>query len=312
MNPSNNLTFEDTSTAFASRSDLELRKMHLLFRLMNDQLLTKVGTFFIKTAFMLHFPIKLLVKKTIFEHFCGGETIKACEKTIRELAKYNIKSIIEYSVEASKTEASFEKTAQEIIATFQRAGSMELEAGENVSRKDAKGAKRKQNKTLRSLRLGERFFYLPFCVFKVTGIVPVELLEKVQRGAHLTSYEQKAFFQSKKRIINIFSKACEYGVKVLIDAEESWIQDSIDFIADRMMKQYNKEQAMVYNTYQMYRQDRLEVIKEAYNRSEKEKYFIGAKLVRGAYMEKERARAKKTGILCHQDTKAQRTTKVIF
>ena len=258
MNTSNNLTFEDTSIAFASRSGLELRKMHLLFRLMNDQLLTKVGTFFIKSAFMLHFPIKWVVKKTIFEHFCGGETIKACEKTIRELAKYNIKSIIEYSVEASKTEASFEKAAQEIIATFQRAGSPDKSGSplrsdkEQVKDPDAVGSKIQTQSggagNAMLSRVTRDALRLPFCVFKATGIVSVELLEKVQQGVHLTSNEQKAFFRTKKRIINIFNKAYEYGVKVLIDAEESWIQDSIDFIADRMMKMYNTEQAMVYNT----------------------------------------------------------------
>lgn len=262
MNTINNLSFQDTSIAFASRSDKALRKMLRLFRLMNNKLLTKIGIFFIKYAFLLHLPIKSLMKKKIFLHFCGGETIKDCEKTIRELAKYNIKSIIEYSVEGSETEERFDQVTNQIIATFKRA-------------KDADN--------------------IPFCVFKITGIASGELFEKVQRRADLSSSEQKAFLQVKKRIIRIFKKADEYRVKVLIDAEESWIQESIDFIADRMMKKYNKHQTMIYNTYQMYRWDRLKIIKEANHKAEREKYFIGAKLVRGAYMEKERAMAKKKG-----------------
>lgn len=256
------ISFEDTSVAFSYKSNTELKKAHFIFALVNHPWVSAMATGFVKWALKMGLPIEGMIKSTVFYHFCGGESIETAKGASDRLANYGIGTILDYSVEGEKTEAGFDKTAQETMLTIDKA--------------------HQSNK-------------LPFCVFKVTGIASSDLLEKIQRKEKLAPEEQTAFERVRERVNKICAKAYQYGVPVLIDAEETWIQDPIDSLAYDMMKKYNGEKAIVFNTYQLYRTASLQNLKNTFQDGEKGNYFVGAKLVRGAYMEKERERAAQLG-----------------
>ena len=251
--------FEDTSVAFAYKSDNQLRKTYWLFSLMNQARVVNLGTFFIKLALKLHLPIKNLIRFTIFEQFCGGETIMDCDTTITSLSNSGIGTILDYSVEGEDDESSFEATTKEILKTIDKAA-----LSKNI----------------------------PFSVFKVTGIASAELLEKVQRKDGLSEIENTAYNKVKERVQLLCSHAHKMNVRIFVDAEESWIQGVIDDLTYEMMGKFNTEKAIVYNTYQFYRYETLEALKGAYLLAKQKGYILGGKLVRGAYMEKERLRAR--------------------
>ncbi|MBE9465311.1 proline dehydrogenase family protein [Dyadobacter subterraneus] len=251
--------FEDTSIAFASKSDSQLRKTYWLFSLMNQARVVNLGTFFIKIALKLHLPIKNLIRYTIFEQFCGGETISDCQQTISTLANSGVGTILDYSVEGEDNENSFDATAAEILRTIQK-------ASESTD--------------------------IPFSVFKITGIASTELLEKVQRKEILSENETAAYERVKQRVEKLCALANKLNVRIFVDAEESWVQNVIDDLTYEMMEKYNKEKAIVYNTYQFYRHETLQALKSAYLVARQKGYVLGGKLVRGAYMEKERMRAR--------------------
>jgi proline dehydrogenase len=262
MNPDPKVSFDNTAIAFADQSDAKLYKTYLLFAAMNNNSLVKMGGTMMRKALEWHLPVKTLIKKTIFEQFCGGETIEECTPTIERLGKSNIGTILDYSVEGEGSEQSFDHTAQEIIATIERA-----HTSKNI----------------------------PFSVFKVTGVADSALLTKVQKGQALTPAEQTAYDKARARVNAICQRAFERGVRIFIDAEESWFQETIDQLTYEMMALYNKERAIVYNTYQLYRHDRLDVIKRDYENAVRDGYYLGGKLVRGAYMEKEARTAQQQG-----------------
>ncbi|GAB4128701.1 MAG: proline dehydrogenase family protein [Raineya sp.] len=258
--PEPQIDFNDTATAFASKTDSQLRKMYLLFAAMNSNFLVKYGTAFLKLAFKAKIPFtKSIVKKTIFEHFCGGETIEECEATIQELAKFHIGAILDYSVEGEKNEKSFDETTEEILHTIEKA---------------------------------DHNPHIPFSVFKLTGIARFGLLEKIQAKNTLNEAEQAEWKRVEARFDKICKKAYDLDVNLLVDGEETWIQDVIDELTYRAMEQYNRKRAVIYNTYQLYRADMLGNLKNAFLQAQEKSYFLGAKLVRGAYMEKESLRAK--------------------
>jgi proline dehydrogenase len=256
------ISFEDTSIAFSPRSDKDLLKMYWLFASMNNRSLVKAGTFLINFSLKAHLPIKSLIRHTIFEHFCGGENIQDCENTIQNLGKFGIGTILDYSVEGEKTEAGFDRTMLETLATIEKAANSE---------------------------------HIPFTVFKVTGIASAGLLEKVQQQSTLTPAEEQAFLKVKERMQTICRKAHEKKVRIFVDGEESWIQDTIDELTYELMERYNQEEPIIFNTYQLYRRAALDNLKKAYQIAEQKGYFLGAKLVRGAYMEKESQRAAAKG-----------------
>ena len=256
------ISFDNTVIAFKGKSKKDLNRAYWLFKLVSNNTLVKFGLILLNIALFLRLPILGLIKTTIYKHFCGGECIKDSQKTINELARYQIGTILDYSVEGQECEANFDSGMLETIATIERA------AGDNK---------------------------IPFSVFKITGLGRFDLLEKVNRKQTLSKNEYREYERVKNRINTICKKAHSLGVPIFIDAEESWIQDTIDDIATSMMYEYNKERAIVYNTLQMYRWDRLAFLKKCYADAENHKYFLGLKLVRGAYMEKERARAEKLG-----------------
>ena len=257
--PRVNVSFEDTSVAFSSKTDFQLKKTYWLFALMNQAWVVKLGTFFIKLAFLLHLPVKWLIKNTLFGQFCGGETIKECDKTIGNLSQANIGTILDYSVEGEDSEDSFDQTAQEILRTIEK-------------------AHQKTND-------------IPFTVFKVTGIASSVLMERIQAGELLDETDKKAFERVQNRMDMLCGKAHTLGVKIFVDAEESWIQDIIDQLAYENMKRYNQETPIVFNTFQFYRADMFENFQRATREAKLNGYLLGVKLVRGAYLERERLRA---------------------
>ena len=254
--------FDDTAVAFSYKSDKDLRKANFIFTLVNHPAISRLATSAVQLGLTLHLPVKGLIKATVFDHFCGGEDIVQSEKTIKHLFDFQVRTILDYSAEGEKTEEGFEKTMEEILSTFDEA---------------------KANS------------HVPFCVFKVTGMADMMLLEKVQAKTALTPAETAAFDRVKKRIERICAKAFEYKVPVLIDAEDSWIQNPIDEMAYEMMLKYNQEKAIIFNTYQMYRVDMLGNLRDAYHTATMHNYYLGVKMVRGAYMEKERERASTLG-----------------
>ena len=256
------ISFEDTATAFSFKSDYDLRKSYLLFATINQPWLVGFGTASVKLAFNLGLPIKSIVKHTIFSQFCGGEDVEDCGPVIRKLAKFNVGTILDYSVEGEKSEEGFDKTEKEILETIYQASES-------------------QN--------------IPFCVFKVTGIAATPLLAKVQSGEQLTDTEVTAWKRAQERVHTICETAFKKRVRIFIDAEETWIQGTIDDLAMKMMALFNLEQPIVYNTYQMYVASKLEQLKKDVEEAKLGGFYLGAKLVRGAYMEKERERAEEKG-----------------
>ncbi len=253
-----NISFNDTKTAFRTKSDSEIRRSYLIFAIMNQNWFVKLGTFFIKLFIYIHFPIKKLIKSTIFKQFCGGETIEECQPTIDSLKKSKIGTILDYSVEGEENEKSFILTKNEILKTIEKA-------------KNEDG--------------------IPFTVFKISGIFKTEVLEEYQTENGLSENNKSNFENSKRLLIEICETAYKNDVRIFIDAEESWIQDSIDALAYEMMYKYNLKKPIIYNTYQMYRVDMYDNLEKIIKKAIKEKFYLGVKLVRGAYMEKERLRS---------------------
>lgn len=257
-----NINFDNTEIAFRHKSNTELNKGYWLFKMISSNFLTNVGPPIANFLLNIGFPIKWAIKATIFEHFCGGETIEECEHTIAQLHAGKVGTILDYSVEGEEEEHVFDFTCDEIIRTILRAD------GDNR---------------------------IPITVFKVTGIGRFALLEKLDAKQELTSIEVEEYERVKIRCEKICKTAFEKQVPVMIDAEETWIQDTIDGLALEMMIKFNKEKLIVYNTYQMYRHDKLADLQADYLIAKETGFILGVKMVRGAYMEKERKRAEEMG-----------------
>lgn len=251
------ISFDNTEKAFKAKSDSELSRSYWLFKLISHPALVKMGAGLGPLA--LNIGFKKLLKNTIFKQFVGGENINDCSETIKQLAKFQIGTILDYSVEGKESESDFENCFHETIETIHKA---------------------KNDKNI------------PFCVFKVTGLARLALLEKVSANATLNASEQAEWERVKMRVSKICQTAAENQQCIFIDAEESWIQQAIDDLANENMAKLNKGKAIVYNTFQLYRTDRLNFLNETIKQARTGSYQIGAKLVRGAYMEKERERAK--------------------
>jgi proline dehydrogenase len=255
-------SFDNTEIAFGGKSNTELKRAFWLFKLIGNPRLVKLGKVLTHAALTMRIPIGWAIKGNIFKQFCGGETISECTRATQGLSKFNIGTILDYSVEGKENESDFENTKAETILTIEAA-----------SKETA----------------------IPFCVFKVTGIARFALLEKVNAKASLTEQETLEWQRVRERVDVICSHAAKFEVPIFIDAEDSWIQDAIDDLANEMMEKFNSQKAIVYNTIQLYRHDRLAFLKTSFKSAESRNYFLGVKLVRGAYMEKERARAQSLG-----------------
>lgn len=257
------ISFDNTQIAFEYKSNKELRKAYWLFKLVGSPVLVKVGKWFTHFALKTHLPVKGIIKKTIFQQFCGGETIDECAQTTNKLAAYGVNTILDYSVEGQTSEKNFEATTKEIIAT--------IEAAKNNAN-------------------------IPLSVFKISGVSRFDLLEKFNdESFEGSAQDHQDFTGVLDRVRRICQSAFEANVPVMIDAEETWVQDTIDRLTMSMMSEFNREKAIVYNTLQMYRHDRLNHFKEELEKAKVHGFIYAVKVVRGAYMEKERDRAEKMG-----------------
>ena len=257
MDKSSKNLFNNTELAFTNKSNFDLRKAYFLFSVLDYPWLTKIGNMFLLLVLKLRLPFKTIIKKTIFEHFCGGETINDCKSTFDSLKAYKIYAMPEYSVEAESTFDGFESYKNTMLELINNLGNQGL----------------------------------PFIAIKCTGLIDINSLELISKGT-LDSKSEK-FIDFKNRMNDLCKAASKCNVKILIDAEESWIQDAIDMVALDLMEIYNKKIHIIFLTHQCYRTGTLSKIKENFKRAKQNKFLLGIKLVRGAYMEKERERAKK-------------------
>lgn len=258
------VSFENTEVAFAGKTNAELNRAFYMFKLIGSPALVKVGDVMVNAALKMGIPIGWAIKGNIFKHFCGGETIAECARATKILDQGKIGTILDYSVEGKESEEDFDATKEE---------------------------------TLRTIRTAQNNEHIPFCVFKVTGVARFALLEKVNANAQLDAKEQAEWERVKMRVDEICRLSFETGTPVFIDAEDSWIQDAIDGLANAMMEKYNQKDFIVYNTLQLYRHDRLAYLKQCHQEAKTKGYKLGFKLVRGAYMEKERERAQQMNYL---------------
>lgn len=258
----NKKIFNNTKSAFKLKSNTELDRAIFLFSMMNRPTLVKAGSALTKFSLKLHLPVETLIKKTIFEQFCGGVTEKDCKPVTKEMYNENLHSILDYSVEGKKTEAEFDAAMEKKLSLIGYA-----KGKEEIS----------------------------FAMFKPTGIGRFEIWEKVSEKVSLSEEEKAEWERVQKRVDTLCKRAHELGVRLYADGEETWMQTAADELMEEMMRRYNKEKVLIFNTLQCYRWDRLDYLKRLHEKAKKEGFKIGAKIVRGAYMEKENARAKKLG-----------------
>ncbi len=259
---SGEINFEDTKVAFSWASDSDMQKMALLYRMMQSPIVSNYGARLTSLALNLGLPITPVVRNTVFEQFCGGETLEQCKGVIAQLAEYNVGTVLDYSAEGGTHEADFDATRDEILRGIEFA----------ASRPEVR-----------------------FVVFKISGMGSLNLLEKMDAGTKLSKEEEVSKQKLLARVDKICAEAAAKNMRVFMDAEESWVQDAIDSIAEDMMRRYNLNETYIFTTVQMYRKDRLKYLKHLLYQAHNEKFFVGIKLVRGAYMEKERERAKAEG-----------------
>jgi len=252
--------FKNQITAFKDKSNIDLTRAYFLFSTISNPTISKVLTKLLQLAIKLKLPINYLVKITIFKHFCGGETIKDSTKIVDKLWASKIGSILDYSAEGKENENDFKNVYEQ---------------------------------ALKVLELSKENNKIPFIVFKLTGLIPFSLLEKLSQNENLNTEEELVYKAFLHRLKKICKKASEVETPIFIDAEESWIQNAIDNIVFDLMKQYNKENVIVFNTLQMYRRDRINYLKSILDKARNNKFKIGLKIVRGAYHEKEIERAKR-------------------
>jgi len=274
MDPHPNISFDNTENAFAYKSNQELKRAKLLFSTMRFQSLVKIGTRITPWAIRIGLPVKGIIRNTIFKQFVGGESLQETTAVAKKLAQYNVKIILDYAAEGAMTEEEFDHTTEEFIRVINYAATQPS---------------------------------IPFMSVKVTGIARFGLLEKLDASTEmnagslmkrftkalesLTDPEKAEWQKGQNRVMKVCKTAAEKNIGVFIDAEESWIQDPVDVLVTLMMEQFNKEKVIVYNTMQLYRHDRLQYLKDSLEAAQQRNFILGAKLVRGAYMEKERRRA---------------------
>lgn len=257
-----NSIFENTEVAFKLKSDSQLERAYFLFKMIAKEPLVKIGTAVTKFALNAHLPVEGLIRSTVFDHFCGGINENDCMPVVDSLSKLGVKSVLDYSVEGKEGEEQFISTLNKVI---------ELTAFSKI--KNA----------------------MPFSVFKPTGLGRFELFHKVTEKIELSDQEVIEWSQVKKRFDIASNSASQSNIKLLIDAEESWIQGAADEICTNLMAKYNQKKVVVFNTLQCYRWDRLNYLKEEHKKALANGYKLGYKIVRGAYLEKENERAEAKG-----------------
>ena len=254
--------FNNTQVAFALKSDTELDRAYFLFKMIANQPLVRIGTAVTNFALKAHLPVDGLIRATVFDHFCGGVNEDDCLSVVDKMYTKGVSSVLDYSVEGKEEEAQFD-------------AALEM--------------------TLKTVEFAKERQAIPFAVFKPTGLGRIDLYEKVGAKQLLSQEEQLEWNKIVARFELICKTAHSKDVALLIDAEESWMQDAADDLVEDMMRKYNKEKVIVFNTLQLYRWDRVAYLKKLHDRAKSEGFYIGMKLVRGAYMEKEHKRAEEKG-----------------
>ncbi|RKT00770.1 proline dehydrogenase family protein [Flavobacterium sp. 123] len=256
--------FKNTQIAFALKSDTELDRAYFLFKMIDNQPLVRIGTAVTNFAIKANLPVEGLIRATVFDHFCGGVNEDDCLSVVDKMFTKGVSSVLDYSVEGKEEEDQFDAAL---------------------------------NMTLKTIEFAKEREAIPFAVFKPTGFGRIDLYDKVGEKKALTPEEQAEWNRVEERFDIVCKEAHQKNVALLIDAEESWMQDAADDLVTKMMQKYNKEKAIVFNTLQMYRWDRLDYLKNLHQKALKEGFYIGMKLVRGAYMEKENLRAEQNGCI---------------
>ena len=254
--------FNNTQVAFALKTDTELERAYFLFKMIDNEPLVRIGTAVTNFALKAHLPVESLIRATVFDHFCGGTTEEDCLSVVDKLFTKGVSSVLDYSVEGKEAEEQFDAALEMTLKTVEFA---------------------KERKAI------------PFAVFKPTGLGRFDLYTKIGEKQPLSAEEKKEWDRVVARFELICRTAYEKDVALLIDGEESWMQDAADDLVTEMMKKYNKKKAIVFNTLQLYRWDRLDYLKKLHEQARVEGFFIGMKIVRGAYMEKENKRAEEMG-----------------
>ena len=254
--------FNNTEVAFALKSDTELDRAYFLFKMIASEPLVRIGTAVTNFALKAHLPVDGLIRATVFDHFCGGVNEMDCLSVVDKMYTKGVSSVLDYSVEGKEEEAQFD-------------AALEM--------------------TLKTVEFAKERQAIPFAVFKPTGLGRLDLYTKVGEKQPLSAEEQVEWNKVKERFEIICKTAHSKDVALLIDAEESWMQDAADDLVEEMMRKYNKEKVIVFNTLQMYRWDRMDYLKALHERAKTDGFYIGMKLVRGAYMEKEHKRAEENG-----------------
>ncbi|QLG47072.1 proline dehydrogenase family protein [Costertonia aggregata] len=253
-----NRIFEDTATAFALKTDAELERAYFLFKMIANEPLVRIGTAMTNFAIKAHLPVEGLIRATVFDHFCGGVNEEDCLPVVDKMWEKGVCSVLDYSVEGKDEEDPLDNALEMILKVL-----------DFVKEKDA----------------------IPFAVFKPTGFGRFALFEKLSSGLQLTEKEAQEWNRVVARFDKVCKKAYDLDVALLIDAEESWMQDAADALVEDMMRKYNTKKAIVFNTLQMYRWDRADYLKNLQKKALEDGFKIGVKVVRGAYMEKENDRA---------------------
>jgi proline dehydrogenase len=254
--------FENTENAFALKSDSELERAFFLFRMIANEPLVRIGTMMTNFAINAKLPVEGLIRSTVFDHFCGGVNEDDCSPVVEKMYSKGVCSVLDYSVEAKEDESHFEAAL---------------------------------DKTLKILEFVKEYESMPFAVFKPSGFGRFELYEKRGAGEAFTADEEAEWGRVVERYEKVCSKTQQMGVRLLIDAEESWMQHAADDLVEGLMRKYNTEKPYIYNTLQMYRHDRMTYLQEQHSKAKEGGYYLGYKLVRGAYLEKENERAEELG-----------------
>lgn len=252
------VSFENTEIAFANKSNWKLKKAYGLFKLFNYGTLVDLGGKATQLALKLHLPIQPMVRYTIYDQFVGGENLRQVERTVNDLARYDIKSVLDWGGEGMSTEREFDECLKHHLATLDF-----IQHNNNVK----------------------------LVAVKITGLGRFKLLARVHAGDILLEREKQEYERIKERLHILCERAEAVKTGIFFDAEETWIQGALDELIEEQMRHYNKDRAIVYNTYQLYLKDRFDDLQAHFRKAEKEGYWLGAKIVRGAYMEKERERA---------------------
>jgi proline dehydrogenase len=254
--------FDNTEVAFSLKSNAELLRANFLYKMIQNQALVRIGSAITNFALKANLPVTGIIRATVFNHFCGGVTEEDCIPTINKLHSKGVSSVLDYSVEGKEAESEFDETLA---------------------------------KVLKVINFGKVNKAIPFAVFKPTGLGRFALFQKITEKEALTAAEEVEWQRVKERFDIIGKAAHEKGFPLLVDGEESWMQDAADAVVEDLMLRYNQERPLVFNTLQMYRHDRLDYLKALNERALEKGFFIGMKVVRGAYMEKERERAEEKG-----------------